>query len=404
MSRQQLPVLAIFRGGSRRKWQRHGRLGGGCGIAQSGSLDVVPHGLNEGGTTAALCEDRSGSKKFLLTCGHTFLDLPFTLRAKIDLCAGGSILSGSGRVGECSPDATGKTAAVDAALVEVASETARSLATEYPVLIPRSAGSTRLTRDLSLTVHSRRGPISGSLVEKVSNFCVNSNTGSYWLRSVYFYRTAEATEPGDSGAAIWDDQGRLIGVHCGAIERIRDSNAFFCDIDAIVQAFGIRIITRERTIEPGELAPPLVENKPTGKQAAAHEINIVARTIWGEAGELGEDAMRAVAAVIAKRSNFGKWWGRSATEVCLRPYQFRCWDVSSPEIDRLRSISVDNEAFKLASSIAETALNPDLGINPDHSKGATHYHPEWVVPVPDWARGKASCYRVGGLCFYNDID
>lgn len=400
MSRQQSPLLRVFRGGRRRE---RGQLRGG-GIAQSGPLDVVPHGLNEGGTTAALCEDRSGSKRFLLTCGHTFLDVPFTVRAQIDLCAGGKILPESGRVGECSPDATGKTAAVDAALVEVASETARTLATEYPMLIPRSAGSARLTRDLPLTVHSRRGPISGSLVEKVSNFRVNSTAGAYWLRSVYFYRTAEATEPGDSGAAVWDDQGRLIGVHCGAFKRTRNSNAFFCDVDAIVEAFGIRILTQERALEPGELAPPLVADQPTVEEAAAQELDVVARTIWGEAGDLGEDAMRAVAAVIATRRRFGKWWGRSATEVCLRSYQFKCWDVSSPAIDRLRSIGVDNESFRLASSLAKKALDPACGITPDRSKGATHYHPEWVVPVPEWARGKESCYRVGGLCFYNDID
>lgn len=400
MSRPQSPVLRVFRGGRR---QERGQLRGG-GIAQSGPLDVVPHGLNEGGTTAALCEDRSGSKRFLLTCGHTFLDVPFTLRAQIDLCAGGKILPESGRVGECAPDATGKTAAVDAALVEVAAETARTLARAYPMLIPRSAGSARLTRDLPLTVHSRRGPISGSLVEKVSNFCVNSTAGSYWLRSVYFYRTAEATEPGDSGAAVWDDQGRLIGVHCGAFKRIRDSNAFFCDVDAIVEAFGIRILTQERALEPSELAPPLLADQPTVEEAAAQELDVVARTIWGEAGELGEDAMRAVAAVIATRHRFGKWWGRSATEVCLRPYQFKCWDVSSPAIDRLLSIGADNESFRLASSLAKKALDRACGITPDRSKGATHYHPEWVVPVPEWACGKESCYRVGGLCFYNDID
>ncbi|MEF8721534.1 MAG: cell wall hydrolase [Candidatus Accumulibacter delftensis] len=374
------------------------------GIAQSGPLDVIPHGKAEGGTTAALCEGRLGSKRFLLTCGHTFLDVPFTLRAQIDLCAGGTNLPSCGRVGQCSPDAPGKTAAVDAALVEVAPETARWLATEYPELTPRGASSAGLLCDQSLTVHSRRGRISGRLISKQCNFHVESNAGNYWLRSVYLYRAAEPTEPGDSGAAVWDDQGRLVGVHCGALAHSPDSNAFFCDIDAIVDAFGIRIITRERAIEPGELAPPLIAELSTKEEATAQEIDVVARTIWGEAGELGNEAMRAVAAVIVKRQSVGKWWGRSASEVCLRPYQFRCWDVSSPSIFQVRSVSADIETFRQALSIAEMALDPERGISPDRSLGATRYHPQWVVPVPDWARGLEPCATVGGLCFYNNID
>jgi hypothetical protein len=79
--------------------------------------------------------------------------------------------------------------------------------------------------------------------------------------------------------------------------------------------------------------------------------------------------MRAVAAVIVKRQSVGKWWGRSASEVCLRPYQFRCWDVSSPSIFQVRSVSADIETFRQALSIAEMALDPERGISPRSQSG-----------------------------------
>lgn len=366
------------------------------GHTQSGTLDLVPHGLREGASVAALCQDRSAMRSFILTCGHAFLDVAPELRAHIDMLDGHGRAIARGRVDQCEPAAPGRAAALDAALVEIAPETARTLALAYPYLRPTGVGSGALAERNSLVLQTGRGPLRGVLIGPVADLNVRTTSGSlYTLRSVYTYRAAEPTQPGDSGGAVWDENGRLVGIHCGGLDGDpgRISNAFFCPIDPIVEAFGVRVLTSESVNPPLQPGPPIPLPPPAD---AGRELDVVARTIWGEAGELGEEAMRAVAAVILNRRAHGKWMGGTALEVCLRPYQFRCWDVSSPAIHRMRAPPPDDPALKLAREIAGKALAS--GIVPDPTKGATHYHPEWVVPK--WAEQCDILARIAGLWFY----
>jgi len=242
-----------------------------------------------------------------------------------------------------------------------------------------------------------------------SEFRVDAGDGQYLLRKVHTYRAAEATQAGDSGAAIWDEDGRLVGIHCGALNDPEGlCNAFFCDIDTIVDAFRLKVSTRETGGEPLPTLPvarpplPVALPHPTPDEAAARELDVMTRTLWGEAGDLGEEAMRAVAAVILNRCRFGKWWGRNTVDVCLRPFQFRCWDVSSPAIHRMRAAKADDPDLQAAYEIAKVALA--RGIMPDPTNGATHYYPDWVVPAPAWTGDHQPIKRIAGLCFYNNID
>lgn len=335
-------------------------------------------------------------RSFILTCGHAFLDVAPELRAHIDMLDGNGRAIARGRLDQCEPGAPGRAAALDAALVEIAPETARTLALAYPYLRPTGVGSGALAERNSLVLQTGRGPLRGVLIGPVADLNVITTSGSlYTLRSVYTYRAAEPTQPGDSGGAVWDENGRLVGIHCGGLDGDpgRISNAFFCPIDPIVEAFGVRVLTSESANPPLQPGPPIPLPPPAD---AGRELDVVARTIWGEAGELGEEAMRAVAAVILNRRAHGKWMGGTALEVCLRPYQFRCWDVSSPAIHRMRAPPPDDPALKLAREIAGKALA--RGIVPDPTKGATHYHPEWVVPK--WAEQCDILARIAGLWFY----
>lgn len=367
------------------------------GRAQSGTLDIVPHGLREGACVAALCQDRSATRNFILTCGHAFLDAGSELWAHIDLLDGNGRIIARGRVDQCEPAAPGQAVAHDAALVEIAPETARTLALAYPYLRPAAVGSSALAERNSLILQTGRGALRGVLVGPVADLNVRTTSGSlYTLRSVYTYRAAEPTQPGDSGCPVWDENGRLVGIHCGGLDGDpgRICNAFFCPIDPIAEAFGVRVLTSESADLPPLPPGPAVSLPPPAD--AGRELDVVARTIWGEAGELGEEAMNAVAAVILNRRSYGKWMGGTALEVCLRPYQFRCWDVSSPAIHRMRVPPPDDSSLQMAREIAGKALAS--GIVPDPTQGATRYHPEWVVPA--WAERRQILARIAGLWFY----
>ena len=75
----------------------------------------------------------------------------------------------------------------------------------------------------------------------------------------------------------------------------------------------------------------------------ALEIDILARTIWGEARGEGSIGMQAVAATILNRVRIAEekgsyWWGRSIVDICQKPQQFSAWNKDDPNCQKLRSI------------------------------------------------------------------
>lgn len=130
------------------------------------------------------------------------------------------------------------------------------------------------------------------------------------------------------------------------------------------------------------------------------EVDILARTLWGEARGEGKAGMEAVVMVILNRVEIarkagGFWWGNSVIEVCRKPYQFSCWNKDDPNMPKLLSVGEDNPYFVTALRVARRAL---LGFLKDPTKGATHYHARNVQPY--WAKGQRPVAVVGRHIFY----
>ncbi|WP_341703854.1 cell wall hydrolase [Ferrovibrio sp.] len=130
----------------------------------------------------------------------------------------------------------------------------------------------------------------------------------------------------------------------------------------------------------------------------AFTLDVLARTLWGEARGEGAAGMQAVACVILNRAARPGWWGRSVAEICLKPWQFSCWLPDDPNRAKLEAVTGDDPAFAEARRIAGAALGGTLA---DYSFGATHYHT--VSTAPGWARGRTPCAVIGRHAFYNDI-
>lgn len=131
------------------------------------------------------------------------------------------------------------------------------------------------------------------------------------------------------------------------------------------------------------------------------EIDILARTLWGEARGDGAIGMQAVANVILNRVAIAReegkfWWGNNIVQVCQKPYQFSCWNRSDPNFKRLQNVDETDENFKLALALARKAV---AGCLADHTNGATHYHMGKYSP-PYWASKESPCAVVGGHIFY----
>ncbi len=129
-------------------------------------------------------------------------------------------------------------------------------------------------------------------------------------------------------------------------------------------------------------------------------IDVLARTLWGEARGEGVQGMEAVACVILNRVKVadergGYWWGRDIISVCQKPYQFSCWNRSDPNYRQLQAITDKDIHFATAVRIARRAV---ANILIDTTNGATHYHTKSIMP--DWAQGQTPCAAIGDHVFY----
>ena len=132
-------------------------------------------------------------------------------------------------------------------------------------------------------------------------------------------------------------------------------------------------------------------------------IDILARTLYGEARGEELAGIEAVACVILNRVAFAKargryWWGNTMAEVCLKPGQFSCWNAKDPNRKKLLKLSPRDPAYRLCKRVARRAMAGDIA---DQTEGATHYHTPAVDPY--WARGHVPVAEIGGHLFYKNI-
>jgi N-acetylmuramoyl-L-alanine amidase len=137
----------------------------------------------------------------------------------------------------------------------------------------------------------------------------------------------------------------------------------------------------------------------------ARAVDVLARTMWGEARGEGRAGMEAVANVVVNRVRFarargGYWWGNDVAAVCLRPWQFSVWNAGDPNRELVQRVTVADRRFADALAIAELAVDGRL---PDRTGGATHYYAHRTIGAPSWARGRTPIAQIGGHTFFSGI-
>ena len=134
------------------------------------------------------------------------------------------------------------------------------------------------------------------------------------------------------------------------------------------------------------------------------DLDILARTIFGEArGEYkkatgGLSALIAVANVVINRWKEGKRYGTAIHEVCLKPYQFSCWNEGDPNLPLLEQLEYgENETLDLCRTVATNVIK---GAWPDLTKGANHYYASTLKTPPSWAQGHKPTSQIGQHLFF----
>lgn len=134
-----------------------------------------------------------------------------------------------------------------------------------------------------------------------------------------------------------------------------------------------------------------------------NDVEIMARTIYGEArGEYsrvdgGMAALIAVGNVIMNRAQQQTWFGRTVRDVCLKPYQFSCWNETDPNREKLVSVTDDSPIFSQCLVVARAIAAQQY---PDLTKGADHYYSNDLVFPPKWSMGADERARIGKHRFF----
>ncbi len=137
------------------------------------------------------------------------------------------------------------------------------------------------------------------------------------------------------------------------------------------------------------------------------DLDVLARTLWGEARGEGMAGMIAVGWTIRNRVEMdlhgdGKpdWWGEGYTEVCKRPWQFSCWNPNDPNHPFLSGAKpIPATQLEAARKAAAAAIDGTV----DPTGGATHYFATTMFRPPAWARNATHTVTLGRHMFFKDV-
>ena len=137
---------------------------------------------------------------------------------------------------------------------------------------------------------------------------------------------------------------------------------------------------------------------------ANKEIELIAKTIWGEGRGESYEGKVAIGNVILNRYKISKatkksdWWGNTIEQIILHPYQFSCHNHNDPNKAKIAKLTTDDYHYRESLKIARGILS---GAIKDNTRGATHYFAYKVVR-PRWASSMKKTKRIGNHDFYKN--
>jgi spore germination cell wall hydrolase CwlJ-like protein len=139
---------------------------------------------------------------------------------------------------------------------------------------------------------------------------------------------------------------------------------------------------------------------PMTRPRAAGPAEVLALTLWGEAGDRPVRAMEAVASVImarvrlAARPDGPARFGLGVVGGVPRALPVRLLAARPPTPPRAGRASGQDDL----GACRRVAARAIAGALPDPTDGATHYHD--ALELPRWALGRTPTAELGGLVFY----
>jgi len=362
------------------------------------------------GSATALVRAQASGRSYLLTCAHVAVpDLHQGYGSEIDLTHTSVSTRCSVVDWRPAPLAGPEHSTIDAAVLSLEADALSALRTDA-CLLPEGVGA-RPQPEQIVSMRSRRGNFSGRLKVYWSGPVdlpgVTPGVDDYFIDSAIGYCCDSVG--GDSGAAVWDVQNRLMGMHLAGLDGVGagEPNAIYGPIAPVLDTFRVQPwLTRNRVAQVDTPTPAAASTRtgaaPTVSSTALTDAEVVACTLWGEARNQGERGLRAVASVIGNRWHTRYRRCTTAREVCLDRYQFSCWLQNDPNLPRMVAAARQPDAvFRQCMAIADELLK---GTMADITRGARHYYAATMRSAPSWARGHSPCVVIGDHLFFNDVD
>lgn len=135
-----------------------------------------------------------------------------------------------------------------------------------------------------------------------------------------------------------------------------------------------------------------------------YDLEVFARTLYGESEPNNFDDAEAIASVVMNRVKLRNW-PDSPSAVCLQPWQFSCNNPGDPNKERIAKVTKSDKWFVQCLKIAQDAIDGNLQ-DPTHR--STHYYATYIKR-PKWAKEKIHVYEVkhrrgGAHVYFNNID
>jgi len=134
---------------------------------------------------------------------------------------------------------------------------------------------------------------------------------------------------------------------------------------------------------------------PTTGPTSSRDVDILARTLYGEARGESQAGQIAVAWVIKNRSK-DRRWPSTIAGVCQQPWQFSCWNSNDPNRAKLIALTDANPTFVALKGVASSVVDGWVG---DPTGGANHYYATYIAK-PSWANTMTFTTQIGVHRFY----
>lgn len=119
-----------------------------------------------------------------------------------------------------------------------------------------------------------------------------------------------------------------------------------------------------------------------------NDVELLALCIWSEARGEPLKGQVAVGHVVMNRVRGSDWFGKTIRGVILKKYQFS-WFNDPP-----------SKLPKVGREFTAIAAMVEAGLTKDASRGATHFHADWLEPAPFWAEEMKRTTKIGAHIFY----